>query len=48
MNDGLGGSLIALTPDYEKTIETTRIIKNVFKGRLYQFKYRLQNINGWS
>jgi hypothetical protein len=48
MNDGLGGDLIALTPDNEMTIETVRLVKNLVKSRLYSFTYRVMNVNGWS
>ena len=48
MDDGLGGDLFSLTPDDEYTIETVKLIKNLTKGRLYRFTYRVMNVNGWS
>lgn len=48
MDDGLGGDYVALTPDRKNTVETVRLIKNLVKGRLYRFTYRIMNANGWS
>lgn len=48
MDDGLGGELKAQSPSTQNTMQTKSLIKNLVKGRLYRFSYRVMNINGWS
>ena len=48
MDDGLGGDLFAMSPDDVNTIETSKVVKGLVKGRLYRFTYRVRNANGWS
>ena len=37
-----------VSPDSENTMRTSHIIKDLIKGSLYRFSYRVRNINGWS
>lgn len=37
-----------ITPDSENTMRTYHVFKDLQKGRLYRFSYRVKNVNGWS
>jgi len=48
MDDGQGGDLKEQSPATQNTMETKKLIRNLVKGRLYRFAYRVKNVNGWS
>jgi len=48
MDDGLGNEFIVASDKENLSMATSKVIKGLIKGRLYRFKYRVLNINGWS
>jgi len=48
MDNGLGNEFVVVSDTDNLSMATSKIIKGLIKGRLYRFKYRVLNKNGWS
>lgn len=49
MDNGLGGSFVSLIGYSSDSMETTyTITENIATGKMYRFRYRSRNVNGWS
>lgn len=43
-----GEGMEPLTPNDQNTLESSRVVQGLVKGKLYKFSYRVMNVNGWS
>lgn len=48
MDDGLGGSFISKLGYITPQLSQQYTAKNLIKGRMYRFRYRAKNCQGWS
>jgi len=48
MDDGLGNEFVLVSDKDNLSMATSTVIQGLAKGRLYRFKYRVFNTNGWS
>jgi len=48
MDDGVGNEFVVVGDQDNNSMATSKVITGLIKGRLYRFKYRVFNANGWS
>jgi hypothetical protein len=49
MDDGVNGDFVTIVGNTTNTLQTAITIREgIVKGRVYRFRYRCKNSNGWS
>jgi hypothetical protein len=48
VDNGLGGEFGPVNDTCQPSLQTSYLLTNLTKGRVYRLKYRVQNYLGWS